>query len=262
MDFRGDRQRLGFRGGLCELPHDILSHALSHVVVRGGCAAAGRLRQACSFFASRGGSLAMEQGCRSVVAARWGVSEWEAEGRRGRAATRPVLEVRDGAWRRGDWVLTAAYAVDLPLAVSRFVEARRRVQELPPGTADYEDKVHLLEARLAIMRACHGREAAGTSTLYHERRRLPGAFCEPPRRHLFVDFQMRVREMAETAAVVPPPPPLPAELRAALLEAPQGRERQREREAPLDAKFRSVQLGCRTLRLQAPADANGWQRLS
>ena len=182
MDFRGDRQRLGFRGGLCELPHDILSHALSHVVVRGGCAAAGRLRQACSFFASRGGSLAMEQGCRSVVAARWGVSEWEAEGRRGRAATRPVLELRDGAWRRGDWVLTAAYAVDLPLAVSRFVEARRRVQELPPGTADYEDKVHLLEARLAIMRACHGREAAGTSTLYHERRRLPGAFCEPPRR--------------------------------------------------------------------------------
>lgn len=334
----------------------------------------------------------MEQGCRSVVAARWGVSEWEAEGRRGRAATRPVLEVRDGAWRRGDWVLTAAYAVDLPLAVSRFVEARRRVQELPPGTADYEDKVHLLEARLAIMRACHGREAvslallradaaearallpegfdvsppervfqelprpraagagpapsascrlsvpglAGTlheGALYHvdlyvhqdypskdpigttgpallthhllmallpsekvfhpnlypnsgrlcfhgllEAARCWDASCSlsevllhvcfglhhmqladpshgeayvaAQRRHLFVDFQMRVREMAETAAVVPPPPPLPAELRAALLEA------------PLDAKFRSVQLGCRTLRLQAPADANGWQRLS
>mmetsp|Transcript_13669 Transcript_13669/g.39203 ORF Transcript_13669/g.39203 Transcript_13669/m.39203 type:complete len:87 (+) Transcript_13669:345-605(+) len=76
------------------------------------------------------------------------------------------------------------------------------------------------------------------------------AYVAAQRRHLFVDFQMRVREMAETAAVVPPPPPLPAELRAALLEA------------PLDAKFRSVQLGCRTLRLQAPADANGWQRLS
>ncbi|EOD29187.1 hypothetical protein EMIHUDRAFT_203718 [Emiliania huxleyi CCMP1516] len=311
MDFRGDRQRLGFRGGLCELPHDILSHALSHVVVRGGCAAAGRLRQACSFFASRGGSLAMEQGCRSVVAARWGVSEWEAEGRRGRAATRPVLEVRDGAWRRGDWVLTAAYAVDLPLAVSRFVEARRRVQELPPGTADYEDKAvslallradaaearallpegfdvspperdypskdpigttgpallthHLLMALLPSEKAarCWDASCSLSEVLLHA-----CTTCNSPTRHtarpthLFVDFQMRVREMAETAAVVPPPPPLPAELRAALLEAPQGRERQREREAPLDAKFRSVQLGCRTLRLQAPADANGWQRLS
>ena len=81
-----------------------------------------------------------------------------------------------------------------------------------------------------------------------------------PPRHLFVDFQMRVREMAETAAVVPPPPPLPAELRAALLEAPQGRERQREREVCVCVSETFDRLAANTARLGGSAEIGRYSR--
>ena len=117
----------------------------------------------------------MEQGCRAALAVLKGCSEADVQLHR-----QPADE---------EWMRTAAitFAISmgrddelLYLRVNRFVEARRVVQRLPCGDAEYDNMVNSLEAFLTSMRQRHGEEAVAlallTADIRESRELLPDGF--------------------------------------------------------------------------------------
>ena len=168
MDFRGNNQRMRFRGGILQLPRDELEAVLAAVVKLAGRQAAGRLRQTCQFFGRLGGRYTMDSSCQILIANCAGCTQHETQVHR-----LPAFE---------DWLRTAAVLLGtaglrataglghdraelLLLQAMRYQDERRAAQELPPGDTSLGTHVAALAARLEALRNQHGRHAVTVALL-------------------------------------------------------------------------------------------------
>ena len=169
MDFRGNNQRMRFRGGILQLPRDELEAVLAAIVKHAGRQAAGRLRLACRFFGRLGGRSAMDSSCQILIANCAGCTQHETQVRRLPAfedwlRTASVLLGTAGLRAAAGW-LGYDRAELLLLQAMRYQDERRAAQELPPGDTSLGTHVAALAARLEALRNQHGRHAVTVALL-------------------------------------------------------------------------------------------------
>ena len=192
MDFRGNNQRMRFRGGILQLPRDELEAVLAAVVKLAGRQAAGRLRQTCQFFGRLGGRYTMDSSCQILIANCAGCTQHETQVHRLPATedwlrtaavllrTAAVLRATTDGPTGGPQAavaLSPQAVVALSLALGhdraellllqamRYQEWRRAAQELPWGDTSLGTHVATLAARLEALRNQHGRHAVTVALL-------------------------------------------------------------------------------------------------
>ena len=169
MDFRGNNQRLRFRGGVLQLPRDELEAVLAAIVKHAGRQAAGRLRLACRFFGRLGGRCAMVSSCQILIADCAECTQHETQVHRLPSTedwlrTAAVLLGTAGLRATAGW-LGHDRAELLLLQAMRYQDERRAAQELPLGDTSLGTHVAALAARLEALRNQHGRHAVTVALL-------------------------------------------------------------------------------------------------